>query len=601
MSLTNFPSNHAVPRWLSRLKVSQKIGIGYGITLLIAIVGTSLGFIVVDKRYQIVLQHQKDTVEELETINNLMFQATEVQKHQLLFASLLDQPQDLSNNYKNFLAHKQEFSQTWKDFQYLTEKFRHSNDNDALEHVKSLKEIIDKYEQIPNLYIEEVDRFVNEVYSNNSVEDNNSLKIKIINFVKNPIAIAINDFSDDLQILKLKVRADHEKNQAAYKTIENLRLFITTVIMMLSVGLAIVLSIYISRAIAYPLQIATQTAEKIAHESDFSLKVPIFTEDEIGVLSYVMNQLIQQVANLLETQELHRQTLEQKVCERTQALSKKNQDLKSTLQELKQTQAQLIQSEKMSSLGQLVGGIAHEINNPVNFIHGNITCTKDYIQDIYKLLQLYQTEYPNPSQKIQDELSEIDLNFIIEDLDKILQSMKTGTTRIRDIVISLRNFSRLDESDIKTVDIHEGIESSLIILQNRLKATSTRPKIEIIRNYCQLPAIECYPGQLNQAIMNILNNAIDALENQQTPRINISTKLINNHINIYIIDNGVGMTQSVQAKSFDPFFTTKPVGQGTGLGLSISYQIITQQHNGKLYCNSTPTEGTEFIIELPIK
>ncbi len=179
--------------------------------------------------------------------------------------------------------------------------------------------------------------------------------------------------------------------------------------------------------------------------------------------------------------------------------------------------------------------------------------------------------------------------------------MKTGTTRIRDIVISLRNFSRLDESDIKTVDIHEGIESSLIILQNRLKATSTRPKIEIIRNYSQLPAIECYPGQLNQAIMNILNNAIDALENQQTPRINIYTKLINNHINIYIIDNGVGMTQSVQAKSFDPFFTTKPVGQGTGLGLSISYQIITQQHNGKLYCNSTPTEGTEFIIELPIK
>ncbi|OKH46485.1 hypothetical protein NIES2101_24925 [Calothrix sp. HK-06] len=601
MSPTNFSSNHVVTRWLSRLKVSQKIGTGYGITLLIAIVGTSLGFIIVDKRYQAVLQHQKDSVEELEIIHNLMFQVAEVQKHQLLFASLLDKPQDLSDNYQNFLQHKKELQKAWKDFALLSDKLRYNNDYDSVEHIKDLKDIIYQYEQVPKLYLEEVDRFVNEVNLNNEADTTNLQKIKIIDFIKTPIAIAINDFSDDLQILKSKVSAGHTKNQAAYKTVENLRLLITAIIMLLSVGLAIIISIYISRTIAYPLQVVTQTAETIIQKSDFSIKVPIITEDEVGVLGQVINQLIQQVQNLLTTQELYSQTLEQKVDERTQALYSKNQDLKKTLQELKQTQAQLIQNEKMSSLGQLVGGIAHEINNPVNFIHGNIACTKQYVKDIYNLLQLYQTQFPNPPQNIQDEILEIDLDFLIKDLDKILQSMHTGTTRIRNIIISSRNFSRLDESDVKTVDIHEGIESSLIILQSRFKATGTRPKIETVRNYSYLPEIECYPGQLNQVIMNLLNNAIDSLENQQTPQINISTKLIDDSIHIYITDNGVGMTEEIKSKSFDPFFTTKPVGQGTGLGLSISYKIIVEQHNGKLYCNSTPNKGTEFVIELPIK
>jgi two-component system, NtrC family, sensor kinase len=601
MSPTNFSYNHTVNRWLSRLQVSQKIGIGYAITLLVAITGTSIGFIIVDKRYQSVLQHQKDSVEELEVIHNLMYQAAEVKKHQLLFASLLDKPQDLSNNYKYFLAHKKEFQKAWKDFGLLGNKFRQHHDYDYQEHVNEIKKILDKHEQVPKLYLEEVDRFVNEVNFNYQSKDINVQKLKIINFVENPVAISLNNFSRDLQTLRLKVLAENENNQSEYKTIENIRILITTVIMLLSVACAIVISIYISRAIAHPLQITTQTAEIIANKSDFSLKVPIITEDEIGILAKVINQLIERVENLLKAQESYSQNLEQIVYKRTEALHQKNQELNNTLQELKQTQAQLIQNEKMSSLGQLVGGIAHEINNPVNFIHGNIDCTKQYIQDICKLLQMYQLEYPNPPQSIQDEILEIDLDFIVEDLQKSLKSMHTGTTRIRDIIISLRNFSRLDESDIKTVDVHEGIESSLIILQSRFKAIGTRPKIEIIRNYSQLPDIECYPGQLNQAIMSLLNNAVDALENQQTPSINISTKLIDKHIHIYIIDNGIGMTEEVTAKSFDPFFTTKPIGQGTGLGLSITHKIIVEQHKGKLYCNSTPNQGTEFIIELPIK
>ncbi|BAY83172.1 two-component sensor histidine kinase [Calothrix parasitica NIES-267] len=291
---------------------------------------------------------------------------------------------------------------------------------------------------------------------------------------------------------------------------------------------------------------------------------------------------------------------------------KQTQNLKQTLRELKHTQTQLIQTEKMSSLGQMVAGVAHEINNPVNFIHGNIVPTCEYVQDFLRLIELYQHHYPNPDAEIREELENIEFDFIKEDLIKILKSMQEGTTRIKEIVLSLRNFSRLDEADFKQVDIHSGIDSTLMILHNRLKAKSTHPEIQIIKEYSNLPLIECYPGQLNQVFMNILANAIDALDDYNSKRtiediklnpnyIKISTKLIaNKHIKIIISDNGIGIPKKIKSKLFDPFFTTKEVGKGTGLGLSISYQIIVEKHHGKLYCNSKPGNGTEFVIEIPM-
>ena len=306
------------------------------------------------------------------------------------------------------------------------------------------------------------------------------------------------------------------------------------------------------------------------------------------------------------------QTLAQKVETRTRELQVKNQTLEQTLQELKTAQAQLIQTEKMSSLGQLVAGVAHEINNPVNFINGNLSYVQEYARDLLEIVHLYQTHYPKPVPAIQSKENAIDLEFLRSDFPKLLNSMEVGTRRICQIVLSLRNFSRMDESDFKVVDIHEGMENTLAILQHRLNKKSDGATINVIREYEQLPPIACYPGQLNQVFMNILTNAIDALEEQATtpsfqacpfPReIIIRTSALDTQwVEISIEDNGVGIPETVRGQIFDPFFTTKPIGQGTGIGLAISYQIITEKHHGRLQCLSKPNRQTKFVIQIPIQ
>ncbi|MEH1939075.1 MAG: PAS domain S-box protein [Nostoc sp.] len=299
-------------------------------------------------------------------------------------------------------------------------------------------------------------------------------------------------------------------------------------------------------------------------------------------------------------------------------LRQQAEELKVALRELKHTQTHLIQTEKMSSLGQLVAGVAHEINNPVNFINGNLIPAKEYTQDLLSLLQLYQNNYPEPVLEIQDFAELIELEFMKSDLPQIINSMKVGADRIREIVLSLRTFSRLDEAEMKAVDIHQGIDSTLMILQSRLKGNDQRPTIEIIKEYGKLPLVECYAGQLNQVFMNILSNAIDALEEslviypipeekarrveQMTaPQIRICTQLQKrNQVTIKIADNGLGIPKDVKKQLFNPFFTTKPIGKGTGMGLAISYQIITERHGGSLKCLSQPGQGAEFVIKIPL-
>ncbi|MGG6297656.1 PAS domain-containing protein [Leptolyngbya sp. AN02str] len=331
----------------------------------------------------------------------------------------------------------------------------------------------------------------------------------------------------------------------------------------------------------------------------------IWLDDEVELVQTVVDQLV--IA--LNQAELYDQS-------RTKA-----QELQATLQELQRTQTHLIQSEKMSSLGQLVAGVAHEINNPVNFISGNLNYASDYTQDLLRLIELYRKHYPAAHPEIQEEADAVDLDFLMEDLPKLLNSMRVGSERIQAIVASLRTFSRMDEAEFKAVDIHEGIDSTLMILQNRLKAKSNRPAIEVMREYHELPLVECYAGQLNQVFMNILSNAIDALEERDEERsldeitnnpshLWIKTEMIQetvasgtveSKVKIHIADNGPGISSKNLQRLFDPFFTTKPVGQGTGMGLSISYQIVTERHGGTLECISSPGQGAEFIITIPIQ
>ncbi|MEW5858472.1 MAG: ATP-binding protein [Cyanobacteriota bacterium] len=320
------------------------------------------------------------------------------------------------------------------------------------------------------------------------------------------------------------------------------------------------------------------------------------------------NTLAGQIATALENARLFEEIQKAEAQYRDKA-----QELQQTLSELRQTQTQLIQTEKMSSLGQLVAGVAHEINNPVNFIYGNVTPANEYLEDLLKLLKLYQQHYPNPEPEIQDYIEEVELDFLLLDFKKILSSMKFGAERIRQIVLSLRNFSRLDEADMKAVDIHEGLENTLVILQNQLKDKPGHPEIQVIKEYGNLPLVECYAGQLNQVFMNLLTNAIDSLDEFNRKRsieeikhnpttIWIRTKVAGiNHVEIRIIDNGLGIPTEVQPRLFDPFFTTKNVGKGTGLGLAISYQIVVEKHGGQLECISAPGEGAEFTIKIPIR
>ena len=366
-------------------------------------------------------------------------------------------------------------------------------------------------------------------------------------------------------------------------------------ILLVGLLLAIIMTVCIlmlSHRIVAPISKIAQTASSIrksVRQGDFSAleTVTVSSNNELGTLAGTFNQMTQQLQSSYE--ELHN----------------KNSDLRSALDDLQRTQMQLIHNEKMAGLGQMIAGIAHEINNPVSFIYGNLDHVDEYAYGLLNLIKTYTVEYPHDKPAVATEKEDIELEFIQKDFPKILDSMRMGAERIQEIVKSMRSFSRLDESERKLADLHEGLESTLLILRNRLKTQPNRPEIKIVREYGKLPRVECYPSQLNQVFLNLISNAIDAFESEpvcnqvENPVIRIVTQYSQPKVTIRIIDNGSGMSENTRQKIFEPFFTTKPVGKGTGLGLSISHSIIVERHGGELRCLSSLDKGTEFVLVLP--
>lgn len=376
-------------------------------------------------------------------------------------------------------------------------------------------------------------------------------------------------FTSTIETLNLEAERELIAAVNNRRSAENLRLQIVIASLGVAVLVAALLGSYTSRTISQPIEELATLAQQVTRDANTNLRAQVVTVDEVGTLAQSVNQLIEWVENYTN--------------------------------DLNAAQLQLIQTEKMSSLGELVGGLAHEINNPISFIYGNLGYVDRYVNELIQLLQRYQAQHPDHESILDEEAIE-EIEFIVDDLPKLLASMKSGAERIRELVVSLRNFSRLDEAELKTVDLHEGLDNTLLMLNYRLHHAGLHHPIRVVKHYGSLPSLACYPAQLNQVFMNVLDNAIDALSSAAiaNPIIKLETKLLgSDHISVSISDNGPGIDPAIQPKIFDPFFTAKPIGQGTGLGLSIAYQIV-QQHQGQIIVVSQPGEGTTIQIAIPI-
>ncbi|MGA9383081.1 MAG: ATP-binding protein [Phormidium sp.] len=562
----------------SSLTIGTKIRCGYALALGIAILGTTVG-IGLGNYYEETFRDEAEKWHETGVLlNNLQLAVLQARSHQQQLIALLERPQDFQDEHSHFI-------QRIINVRLLLKEAKKSL---KVREIPGFYPFFLTYEQVLEDYFKQTESLIKKIDpATLQPRQIPELQHSLLNLTISETALKFDDYSAKLAEIATKAFWEETQAEKNLERGEVLQVSITMSSMLVSVILAIFSAIYTSRMIARPLKATTEVAQKVTQDDNFDLQAPVSTRDEVGILSISLNQLINRVKYLLAEQK---------------AAAIRQEELQ---------QAQLLQSEKMSSLGRMVAGIAHEINNPVNFIYGNLVHASDYVTDLLDILASYEKELTQPSLALQEQAEEIDLEFLEEDLPKTLQSMTVGAERIRQIVLSLKDFSRLDEAEPQLVDLHACINSTLLILHNRIKKG-----IKVVINYDDLPKITGYTGFLYQVFMNLISNAIDSFESRsandaleetkttetsQQKELLITTKrLDNNWVMVRIADNGCGICPENMGKIFDTFFTTKPRGIGTGLGLAITRQIVEEKHLGKITCTSEIGKGTEFAIALPI-
>ncbi|MEG4215970.1 ATP-binding protein [Microcoleus sp. Pol14C6] len=567
---------------LGNLSIRDKISSGYALALCVAIGGTTIGMLVGTHYYRRT-NNQVHIDRETQLLNKLQVALLRMQNSQEGLNYWIEKPQIFDSKYEelqnNLYKLKWLLSEV-KNYKYLEdiegiEKFRKTCDSLLSNYLYRLEIVNKKISQLPN----------------NPAQQSIKRKL-LLNFDRDKIGLQLDRAVNDIAKIIDRAQEQEDAGREDLLRAQALRVQIILGSMALSIVVAAVLAGFTSRAIAKPLATVTKIAQQVTEESNFQLQVPVTSTDEVGVLAASLNQLIQKVNHLLE-------------------------ELKS------EQQTQILQNEKMASLGRMLAGVAHEVNNPINFIYANIDPAKHYVEDILDLLKTYETEIPKPPVAVIAKGEEVDIDFLKEDLSKIFDSMQLGAERAKAIILSLKDFSRLDDAAPHPVDLHACIDSSLLILNSRIKQG-----IEVVRDYGNIPTVEGYMGLLYQVFVNLLNNALDAVEEKAksekssssepkkqsasesmkqeaasfSPRIVIATEYLDeDSVVVRISDNGMGIAPESQEKMFETFFTTKPRGVGTGLGLAIGREIIVKKHGGTINFWSEVGTGTEFSIALPIK